>query len=170
MWAKPQLMLIRMHPADIESIHSADLQLKYVTVGLDIFEIRSMFHSIPPSFGARDPEKRKWREALRERLETLTRAEAGEKLTSPQRRNACYAGATGPGPFDPAAPRVRQSLVRSAVGEPTERPVLGQNGVDFVARMASIQQALEPAAPTEEPRRAERPAPSSMITGITQTC
>ena len=71
-------MLIRMHPADIESIHSADLQHKYVTVGLDLCEIRAVFHSIPPSFGARDPEKRKWREALRERLESLTRKEADE--------------------------------------------------------------------------------------------
>ena len=71
-WKTPPLRLIRMHPDDIESIHVADLKHKYAVYGLDIVEMRAIFHAIPASIGLRNAEKQLWREGIQNQVLTHT--------------------------------------------------------------------------------------------------
>lgn len=117
------LRLVRMHKNDIAKLHPKDLEGKYVTHGLDIVELRSVWmaaREAPFERTDADGSKRAWLAALQRSLKELSEREARHALGHRARHDA-YAGRSH-GPFDAAAPPELAPPTRSTAFEPTPQP------------------------------------------------
>ena len=88
-WSKKALWLLCMHPTDIPKVHIADLRGKYDCHGLDIVELRALWHIVPRWEGG--SPKAEWRRALKARLDELAAKEASGKIAPNELRDAAYA-------------------------------------------------------------------------------
>ncbi len=89
--ANKGLWLIVMHPDDIRKVHIADLRGKYAPVGLDLTEMRAIWHNLPAWKSEESEPKMEWRENFRVQLESLVAKEAQGKLVGNELRHEIYA-------------------------------------------------------------------------------
>lgn len=87
-WSKKALWLLCMHPTDIPKVHIADLRGKYECHGLDIVELRALWHILPRWEGG--SPKAEWRRALKARLDELISKEISGKILPHEIRDAAY--------------------------------------------------------------------------------
>lgn len=87
------LTMINMHHDDIAKIHIADLRSKYTTVGLDIVEIRSIWHWLSKRDWFDGPrDKLEWMYSIKHKLTELTFKEKKGTLSAVETRHPVYAG------------------------------------------------------------------------------
>lgn len=133
---KRALWLVRMHGDDIARLHAADLQHTYVTLGLDLTELRAVFAAAPVEF-PNDPtgQKNAWRADLRAKLRAMTARE----LRPNELRSAAYRGAKPL--FNPALVPSRRESVKSTAFEPVARPGAAPSGPSVQERAAVLADA-----------------------------
>lgn len=113
-WSKKALWLICMHIDDIKRIHIVDLKTKYNAQGMDIVELRALYHSLPVEFDLDgDGKKAEWRNNLRLKLEELTMKEDGNRLGPQEKRNPAYKGLDDVQIYDPDVVIERREIQKS---------------------------------------------------------
>lgn len=108
-WHKKILWLVSMHPDDMLKIHIADLRGKYQFHGLDIVEMRAIWHVIPKAWQGDNP-KADWRHAFKERLDSLVAKEMIGDLEDYEQRHPSYAQIEEENiqVYDPSAPLMKR--------------------------------------------------------------
>ena len=71
-------------------IHIADLRSKYAPVGLDLVELRAVWHILPDWQRDTDPEKEEWKNNFRLQMEDLERREEAGTAAEHLKRNVAY--------------------------------------------------------------------------------
>lgn len=87
-WENKILWLLCMHPSDLPKVHIADLRSKYQFQGLDLFEMRAVWHCIPEWSG--DSAKAEWRHSFKRRLDALVLKEINGTLSPHEARHGAY--------------------------------------------------------------------------------
>lgn len=87
-WNKKVLWLLCMHSADIPKVHIADLRGKYDCHGLDIVELRALWHILPKWEGG--SPKAEWRRVFKTRLDELVAKEISGKISENEVRDTVY--------------------------------------------------------------------------------
>jgi hypothetical protein len=87
-WNKKVLWLLCMHSADIPKVHIADLRAKYDCHGLDIVELRALWHILPKWEGG--SPKAEWRRAFKTRLDELVAKEISGNISENEIRDIVY--------------------------------------------------------------------------------
>ena len=125
--ANKGLWLIVMHPDDIKKVHIADLRGKYAPVGLDIVEMRAIWHSLPEWSREESEPKMEWKENFKVKLDSLIAKEMQGKLTGNELRHEAYAtiDATKQQYYNPELPITSKyqrsaSIFTSGVDSPKE--------------------------------------------------
>ena len=91
LWKCKSLWLVVMAPEDIAKVHIADFRSKYDWHGLDIIELRAIYHVLPEwDRTSASLVKAEWKDGLATRLEDLARKEQAGTLSRQEMRNAAY--------------------------------------------------------------------------------
>lgn len=91
LWKCRSLWLVVMAPEDIAKVHIADFRSKYDWHGLDITELRAIYHVLPEwDRTSASSVKAEWKDGLRTRLEDLARKQQAGTLSRQELRNHAY--------------------------------------------------------------------------------
>lgn len=91
-WNTKILWLLCMHADDLPKVHIADLRSKYIFQGLDIVEMRAIWH-ILPSWSPDDENSRDkfvWKMNFKAKLDELAKKEEANTLTDVELRGLVY--------------------------------------------------------------------------------
>jgi len=76
-WQCRCLWLLSMHPEDIKKVHLADLRSKYAPIGLDLTELRAVWHVLPDwQDNERDIDKAQWKRNFKIQMDDLAKRDA----------------------------------------------------------------------------------------------
>lgn len=98
-WNKKILWFICMHPEDLPKIHIGDLRARYHFHGLDLTEMRAIWHCLPNWQG--DNPKAEWKRDFKRKLDALSAGEITGDIDPDDLRNSVYDGLDGLKIFDP---------------------------------------------------------------------
>jgi hypothetical protein len=87
-WSKRVLWLLCVHPTDLPKIHMADLRSRYAFHGLDLVEMRALWHCLPAWNG--DNPKAEWKREFKRKLDSLAAQEITGEIDADEARNPAY--------------------------------------------------------------------------------
>ncbi|CAM9134027.1 unnamed protein product, partial [Chrysoparadoxa australica] len=130
-WKVKVLQWARWHPDDIKKIHIADLRTKYSNQGLDVEEMRALWHIMPDEFDLDgDGSKAQWRSNFKQKLMELTGKEEKNQLSRNETRAAAWKGCEDMVVYATDTPLVRMAHHKSTAFDKTEQAtaVIGNAG------------------------------------------